>query len=82
MADKSESAPALLPLEPGVYIHYKSATMRYEVIGVGLETETNQPVVIYRPLYETSVKYWVRPYDMFVGTVSVDGKEIPRFRKE
>ncbi len=66
-------------LKAGKYKHYKGGL--YEVIGVGLESETTQPVVIYQPLYETSVRYWVRPYDMFTGTVELDGKVVPRFKK-
>jgi hypothetical protein len=66
-------------LEPGIYEHYKGN--RYKVVGVGIDTETEQPVVIYQPIYSSDVSFWVRPYDMFVGTVDVGGKIIPRFKK-
>jgi hypothetical protein len=68
-----------LQLEQGIYEHYKGN--RYEVIGVGKDTETEEPVVIYRPLYESDVAYWVRPYAMFMETVMIDGHTIPRFKK-
>ncbi len=66
-------------VDPGIYEHYKGN--RYEVVGVGLDSETEQPVVIYKPLYETNFAYWVRPYEMFVGRVEKDGQSIPRFKK-
>ncbi|HRN90287.1 MAG TPA: DUF1653 domain-containing protein [Candidatus Saccharibacteria bacterium] len=66
-------------LEPGIYEHYKGN--RYKVVGVGVDTETEQPVVIYQPIYSSDVSFWVRPYDMFVGTVDVGGNMIPRFKK-
>lgn len=66
-------------IEPGEYIHYKN--LRYEVIGVALHSETLEPMVVYRPLYETKAPLWVRPYDMFVGTVEIDGKTMKRFKK-
>jgi hypothetical protein len=66
-------------LEVGKYEHYKGK--HYEVIGVGLDSETLKPVIIYRPLYKTSVSYWVRPYEMFVEAVTIDGKKVERFVK-
>jgi hypothetical protein len=66
-------------IKPGIYEHYKGN--RYEVIGVGKDTETEADVVIYRPLYESDVHYWVRPYAMFMETVTVDGQTVPRFKK-
>jgi hypothetical protein len=66
-------------LELGTYQHYKGNM--YEVIGVALDSESVQPVVIYKPLYETKIPLWSRPYDMFTSTVMIDGVEIPRFKK-
>ncbi|HET8883914.1 MAG TPA: DUF1653 domain-containing protein [Candidatus Saccharimonadales bacterium] len=66
-------------LEFGIYKHYKGK--KYEVLGVGKHTETEEDVVIYRPLYESGVSYWVRPYAMFIDTVTVDDKTVPRFKK-
>jgi len=64
-------------IKPGVYEHYKGHM--YEVIGAALETETLEPYVIYKPLHESPVNYWVRPHDMFNDTVVIDGKEQQRF---
>lgn len=43
-------------------------------------SETLEDMVVYRQLYgEHSM--WVRPASMFFETVSIDGKEVPRFEK-
>ena len=66
-------------MEPGIYQHYKGNM--YEVCGVGIHTETLEPLVVYKPLYESEVSFWIRPYEMFISKVNIDGKEIPRFKK-
>lgn len=66
-------------IEAGTYQHYKGN--KYEVIGIALDSENVQPLVIYKPLYESKVALWARPYDMFVSTVLIDGAEIARFKK-
>ena len=68
--------PDLPPIERGRYRHYKG--LDYEVLGVVRHSETLQPLVLYRPLYNTSGD-WVRPYAMFLERVVVDGVEQPRF---
>ena len=61
---------------PGRYRHYKGG--EYEVIGVARHSETDERVVVYRPLYnETGL--WVRPVAMFAETVLVNGQPAPRF---
>jgi len=66
-------------LKPGVYRHYKGN--RYEVIDVARHSETEQSLVVYRTLYG-DYDLWVRPLDMFVESVIVEGKAVPRFRLE
>jgi len=66
-------------IEAGTYEHYKGK--KYEVVGVGLDSETTKPVVVYTPLYESSVPFFVRPYEMFLEFVEVDGKKVERFKK-
>ena len=63
-------------LVPGRYRHYKGN--EYEVIGVARHSETGERVVVYRPLYNDT-GLWVRPLAMFLETVTVDGKAVPRF---
>lgn len=66
-------------IETGEYQHYKGGF--YDVIGVGKDTETGADVVLYRPMYESDVAYWVRPLTMFCDDVIVNGVHVPRFRK-
>lgn len=33
------------------------------------------------PLYESSVPFWTRPYEMFLEFVEKDGKKVERFKK-
>lgn len=68
------STPAAV--EPGIYQHFKGA--RYEVIGTGRHSETEEGLVFYRKLYD-DYSFWVRPVDMFLEFVSRDGYEGPRF---
>lgn len=64
----------------GTYRHSKSGKL-YEVIGLALETETEDLLVIYRPLYENEYELFARPASMFTETVVLDGKSVPRFEK-
>ncbi|MCE2989143.1 MAG: DUF1653 domain-containing protein [Burkholderiales bacterium] len=73
-----DTLPPLSEIAAGRYRHYKGG--EYEVIGVARHSETLEVVVVYRPLYNAS-GLWVRPYEMFVGTVEIDGKIMPRFEK-
>jgi hypothetical protein len=69
----------LAPLPPtplGRYRHYKGG--EYEVIGVARHSETQEPLVVYRPLYNAS-GWWVRPHAMFFEDVTIDGVVGPRF---
>ena len=68
--------PPLPQTAPGRYRHYKGG--EYEVVGVARHSETLEPMVIYRPLYNES-GLWVRPYAMFFEQVEVGGKLQPRF---
>jgi hypothetical protein len=51
------------------------------VLGVALQTETDEPLVIYRPLDENEYELFARPYTMFVETVEINGRTVPRFEK-
>lgn len=64
-------------IKPGKYKHYKGND--YEVIGVAQHSEDESHLVVYRPLYGDR-GLWVRPYDMFVESVDVDGKTVSRFK--
>jgi len=69
-----------LPTEPrpGLYRHYKGND--YRVIGLARHSETLEPVVVYQALYGER-GLWVRPAAMFVETIVLEGKRVPRFAR-
>ena len=75
----TDELPPLPPIALGRYRHYKGG--RYEVLGVVRHSESLDPLVLYRPLDE-DVGLWVRPYAMFLETVTHDGREQLRFAPE
>ena len=65
----------------GLYEHYKGK--RYEVVDVAIHSETLEPMVVYKALYQGDFPQgtlWVRPLKMFIEHVSVHGKLVPRFQ--
>lgn len=66
-------------IKPGVYQHFKGGT--YEVTGIAYHSETEEPMVLYKPLYGDvkAQSFWVRPLQMFLGNVEIDGDFVPRF---
>ncbi len=64
----------------GTYRHNKKGHL-YEVLGMALQTETGEPLVVYRPLYENEYELFARPYGMFVERVEIDGKIKLRFER-
>jgi len=68
--------PPLPIVPPGRYRHYKGN--QYEVIGVARHSETQECLVIYRPLYNDS-GLWVRPHALFFELIEVNGIRQPRF---
>ena len=71
-----DDLPPLPQPRLGRYRHYKGG--EYEVIGVARHSETHEPQVVYRPLYNAS-GWWVRPHAMFFEAVTIDGVAQPRF---
>ena len=63
-------------IKPGRYRHFKGG--EYEVLGLATHSETEEPMVVYRPLYGER-GLWVRPADMWNETVERDGKTFRRF---
>ena len=62
----------------GRYRHFKGG--EYEVLGVARHSETDERLVVYRPLYGEG-GLWVRPVAMFLETVEHDGRTVPRFER-
>ena len=69
--------PELPAITLGRYRHYKGG--EYEVLGVVRHSESLEPLVLYRPLYNESGS-WVRPFSMFLEPVEHEGTAQPRFR--
>ncbi len=63
-------------VRPGRYRHYKGR--EYTVIGCARPSETLEELVVYRQEYGDRA-LWVRPAAMFLGTVAVGGRDVPRF---
>ena len=63
-------------IKPGRYRHFKGG--EYEVIELALHSETEEPLVVYRPLYGER-RLWVRPLPMFIDLKELDGRMVPRF---
>ena len=63
-------------MKTGKYQHYKGNY--YNVLGVAKHSETEEEYVVYQALYGNG-GLWIRPKEMFLENVTVDGKEVPRF---
>lgn len=62
-----------------IYKHYKGK--EYKVIGVATHSETLEKMVAYEAQYG-DFEVWVRPYDMFLENVKVNGSSVPRFQRQ
>jgi len=65
----------------GKYKHFKGKL--YEVIGIARHSETLEEFVVYKALHNSKEfgdnALWIRPQKMFLETVEVNGKKVPRF---
>ncbi|MGB7605117.1 MAG: DUF1653 domain-containing protein [Lutisporaceae bacterium] len=60
------------------YRHFKGN--EYLVLYIAKHSETLEELVVYQALYgERGI--WVRPLDMFLEQVEVDGKKVHRFEE-
>lgn len=64
-------------VRPGRYRHYKGND--YEVIDVARHSETDEWLVVYRPLYGKG-GLWVRPLAIFGDTIERNGENVRRFK--
>ena len=65
-----------MQLQPGLYRHYKGP--QYRVFGTARHSESEEWLVVYQALYG-DFGLWVRPLEMFCGTVELDGETVPCF---
>jgi cupin 2 domain-containing protein len=64
-------------LPTGRYRHYKGN--EYSVLEVARHSETAEELVVYRQEYGDH-SLWVRPKQMFLESVEMDGRRVPRFQ--
>lgn len=64
------------PMQTGRYRHYKGQD--YIVLGIARHSETEEELVVYRQDYGDR-GLWVRPKSMFLETVTIAGRDVPRF---
>lgn len=68
-----------MEFKPGIYMHYKGN--KYLALSVAKHSETLEELVVYVALYDNNEgKVWVRPLDMFMEEVEVNGVKQPRFK--
>ncbi len=65
-------------VQPGRYRHSKGND--YTVLGMARHSETLEELIVYRQEYGDH-GLWVRPKEMFFETVTVEGREVPRFQR-
>ena len=64
-------------MQTGIYEHYKGK--KYNVIDIARHSETDELLVLYRPMYGDE-SLWVRPFSMFFEKITVNGFLVPRFK--
>ncbi len=68
-------------LKLGKYRHYSGKL--YEVLGIAHHSETLEPMAVYKALYDTQEfgpnALWVRPLNMFLETIDIEGVNTRRF---
>lgn len=65
-----------MTIKQGIYRHFKGN--KYHVLGVAQHSENESNLVVYRPMYGAG-DLWVRPVEMFLETVELNGQQVPRF---
>lgn len=73
-----DASPKPAEPRPGLYRHYQGNPDR--VVGLALHSEPREWLVVYEVLYGDGGLF-VRPAAMFMETVEVGGKRVPRFAR-
>lgn len=77
-----KNMPAKPQLPIGIYRHYKGGV--YQIVTLACHTETLEWYVVYesqKGKKDGVPSVWVRPYDMFIEEIVVDGKKVKRFER-
>lgn len=65
---------------PGALYKNSKTGNLYKIHFIAQHSETLEALVVYECLYENPrSKFWVRPLSMFLETVEINGKKVPRF---
>ena len=64
-------------LKLGKYQHFKGNY--YQVLHLAKHSETEEVMVVYKPLYGENPEIWLRPLTMFDETIERNGKTLKRF---
>ncbi len=63
-----------------IYRHYKQKY--YKLFGIAKHSETLTDLAYYECLYKNPTgQFWVRPSELFFGTIEINGKMVPRFEE-
>ena len=65
-------------MKSGIYKHSKTGKL-YKAHFSAKHSETLEDMVVYEPMYDSDIKYWVRPAKMFEEIVEIGGEKKPRF---
>lgn len=78
--EEKEAICQKIPLG-AIFRHYKGR--EYKVLQIARESSTLDFLVVYQGLYHCPefgpFPVWIRPLKEFLETVSVEGKQVPRF---
>jgi hypothetical protein len=69
--------PKINTIPKGIYQHYKG--QKYKLIDFARHSESLEAMVIYQALYGDH-GIWVRPLDMFIENVEINGVSKARFQ--
>jgi len=76
-----------MPQKGEIWRHYKNDDQEYEIVGLSIHTETEEILVVYKPLYdlkfvqENNVNFCCRPLTMWNEYVEKENYKGPRFIK-
>jgi hypothetical protein len=77
LMEKKSNSESGTNIRLGKYKHFKGKF--YNVIAIAKDSENQEKeLVIYKALYDNN-QVWARPLNMFLETIEVDGKVVPRF---
>lgn len=55
------------PVSDEIWVHFKG--LKVEIISVGMHTETQEKLVVYRHADDNDTQIWIRPLEMFMSEI-------------